>query len=579
MANKKIPQDIIELEHYFSKYFDAHIAPLADKAVKDADAAFLKEYDQMVNSRGALGALTLSGPMASASLARSQNLDSYQYYWSNIQKSFQKRFESSADFKADFGHLIDAYQKAMIAKMGKDQYLAESKKYGQDLATWYVNNKLLEKSLNRMASHGAPKDSIEYLFQKGSQLSIFGLAQPSDWDGMLALQEQQYNPSKMEKVAAYGVGGLMDFAVMPFGGMKTAIIGTAAGAGIDLVFSSGNNRQSVDALVSRSLFGNSWSLSEARKPLVDAKDSNYLTALNAGMKKKVTLTNPSPLLKQVAETNRFPLKGSFLSSTEDRDDDIPMMVAPGMEAAYRRDLAKLQQDAQKPVKPQKKVTPAATPTPQQTTTNNQSTVGQYNYQPYQNQRQMVNNNGWGGIFDQFGLTGFSDVFKNLGYVLAMLPDMMIGMFTGRTKSLSVQQNLMPIAAIVMGMFVRNPLLKMLLIGLGGANLLNKATHEILGETPSSKEVRYRPYADERLNARISHPQLNGNLLVATIDGIPCTVTLQNSVVDAHQKGALPLNTLANAVLAKYDEQRMEVEQNYERQMAESEHREISRGIR
>lgn len=579
MANKKIPQDIIELEHYFSKYFDAHIAPLADKAVKDADAAFLKEYDQMINSRGALGALTLSGPMASASLARSQNLDSYQYYWSNIQKSFQKWFESSADFKADFGHLIDAYQKAMIAKMGKDQYLAESKKYGQDLATWYVNNKLLEKSLNRMASHGAPKDSIEYLFQKGSQLSIFGLAQPSDWDGMLALQEQQYNPSKMEKVAAYGVGGLMDFAVMPFGGMKTAIIGTAAGAGIDLVFSSGNNRQSVDALVSRSLFGNSWSLTEARKALVDAKDSNYLTALNAGMKKKVTLTNPSPLLKQVVETNRFPLKGSFLSSTEDRDDDIPMMVAPGMEDAYRRDLAKLQPDAQKPVKSQKKVTPAATTTPQQTTTNNQSTVGQYNYQPDQNQRQMVNNNSWGGIFDQFGLTGFSDVFKNLGYVLAMLPDMMIGMFTGRTKSLSVQQNLMPIAAIVMGMFVRNPLLKMLLIGLGGANLLNKATHEILGETPSSKEVRYRPYADERLNARISHPQLNGNLLVATIDGIPCTVTLQNSVVDAHQKGALPLNTLANAVLAKYDEQRLEVEQNYERQMAESEHREISRGIR
>ena len=579
MANKKIPQDIIELEHYFSKYFDAHIAPLADKAVKDADAAFMKEYDQMVNSRGALGALTLSGPMASASLARSQNLDSYQYYWSNIQKSFQKRFESSADFKADFGHLIDAYQKAMIAKMGKDQYLAESKKYGQDLATWYVNNKLLEKSLNRMASHGAPKDSIEYLFQKGSQLSILGLAQPSDWDGMLALQEQQYNPSNTEKVAAYGVGGLMDFAVMPVGGMKTAIIGTAAGAGIDLVFSSGNNRQSVDVLVSRSLFGNSWSLPEARKTLVDAKDSNYLMALNAGMKKKVTLTNPSPLLKQVAETNRFPLKGSFLSSTEDRDDDIPMMVAPGMEDAYRRDLAKLQQDVQKPVKPQKKVTPAATPTPQQTTTNNQSTVGQYNYQPYQNQRQIVNNNGWEGIFDQFGLTGFSDVFKNLGYVLAMLPDMMIGMFTGRTKSLSVQQNLMPIAAIVMGMFVRNPLLKMLLIGLGGANLLNKATHEIIGETPSSKEVRYRPYADERLNARISHPQLNGNLLVATIDGIPCTVTLQNSVVDAHQKGALPLNTLANAVLAKYDEQRMEIEQNYERQMAESEHREISRGIR
>lgn len=579
MSNKKVPQDFIELEHYFSKYFDAHIAPLADKAVKDADASYLKEYGSLVSDSGLLGAVTLSGPRAAAAVAKSQSLDSYQNYWSNIQKSFQKRFESSSDFKADFGKLIDAYQKAMIGKMGKEQYMAESRKYGQDLATWYVNNKLLEKSLNRMAAHGAPKDSIEYLFQKGKQLSILGLTQPSDWDGMRALQEQQYKPSKTEKMAAYGVGGMMDFAVMPVGGMKTAIIGTTAGAGIDIVFSSGNNRQNIDALVSRSVFGNSWTLPETRKELVDAKDSDYLTALNAGMKKKVTLTNPSSALKQIAESNRFPLKGSFLSETDDRDD-IPMIVAPGMEEAYRRDLARLKQEAPKPVKPQKKAEPIPAPTPHQTTVNSPSSAEPNSYQQnYQYQPQRVNNNGWDGLFDSVGLTGFSDVFKNLGYVLAMLPDMMIGMFTGKTKSLSVQQNLLPIAAIVMGMFVRNPLLKMLLIGLGGANLLNKATHEILGETPSAKEVRYRPYADERLNARISHPQLNGNLLVATIDGVPCTVTLQESVVDAYQKGALPINTLANAVLAKYDEQRMEVEQNYERQMAESEHREISRGIR
>lgn len=579
MSNKKVPQDFIELEHYFSKYFDAHIAPLADKAVKDADASYLKEYGSLVSDSGLLGAVTLSGPRAAAAVAKSQSLDSYQNYWSNIQKSFQKRFESSSDFKADFGKLIDAYQKAMIDKMGKEQYMAESRKYGQDLATWYVNNKILEKSLNRMAAHGAPKDSVEYLFQKGKQLSILGLTQPSDWDGMRALQEQQYKPSKTEKMAAYGVGGLMDFAVMPVGGMKTAIIGTTAGAGIDIVFSSDNNRQNVDALVSRSVFGNSWTLPETRKELVDAKDSDYLTALNAGMKKKVTLTNPSSALKQIAESNRFPLKGTFLTDTDDRDD-IPMIVAPGMEEAYRRDLARLKQEVPKPVKPQKKAEPIPAPTPHQTTTNSPSSAELNSYQQnYRYQPQRVNNNGWGGLFDSVGLTGFSDVFKNLGYVLAMLPDMMIGMFTGKTKSLSVQQNLLPIAAIVMGMFVRNPLLKMLLIGLGGANLLNKATHEILGETPSAKEVRYRPYADERLNARISHPQLNGNLLVATIDGVPCTVTLQESVVDAYQKGTLPINTLANAVLAKYDEQRMEVEQNYERQMAENEHREISRGIR
>ena len=570
MANKKVPQDIIELEHYFSRYFDAHIAPLADKAVKDADAAYLKEYQQMVGNSGALGATTFSGPMAGAAFARSQCLDSYKYYWSNIQKSFQKRFDASADFKADFGRLIDAYQKAMMEKMGKDQYLAESKKYGQDLATWYVNNRLLEKSLNRMASHGAPKDSVEYLLQKGTQLSLFGLAQPSDWDGMKALQEKIYNPSKTEKIAAYGVGGLMDFAIMPVGGMKTAIIGTAAGAGVDIMFSSGKQQQSVDSLVSHSLFGNNWSLSEARKTLVDAKDSTFLNNLNNGMKKKVELRNPSSVIKQI-EQDRYPMKGAFFSQ-EERSEDIPSVIAPGMEESYKKEQEKMRQAAQKPAKaPRKEETPVANTSDQAYSYQPAASIGtQYNQQNTHYQPTMANTNGWGGFLDHFGLSGFSDVFKNLGYVLAMLPDMMIGMFTGKTKSLSIQNNLMPIAAIVMGMFVRNPLLKMLLIGLGGANLLNKGTHEILGESVRNKQPQYRRYADEALNARLSHPQLNGNLLVVSIDGVPSTVTLQNHVVDAYQKGALPLNTLANAVLAKYDEQRQQIEQIYDRQQSQAE---------
>lgn len=74
-----------------------------------------------------------------------------------------------------------------------------------------------------------------------------------------------------------------------------------------------------------------------------------------------------------------------------------------------------------------------------------------------------------------------DIAGNLGYVMAMLPDILLGVFTGKTQSLNIKDNLLPIASIVAGMFVRNPLLKMLLIGLGGANLLNKAGHEVLRE--------------------------------------------------------------------------------------------------
>ena len=92
----------------------------------------------------------------------------------------------------------------------------------------------------------------------------------------------------------------------------------------------------------------------------------------------------------------------------------------------------------------------------------------------------ANENGWGDFFSTLGLSGMGDISKNLGYVLAMLPDILVGMFTGRTKSLDLGDNVLPIASIVAGIFIKNPILKMMMIGLGGANLLNKAGHEALG---------------------------------------------------------------------------------------------------
>ena len=57
MASNKASQNITELEYYYHKYFDTHIAPLADKAVKAADAAFVKEFGEMVDSNGLLSEL------------------------------------------------------------------------------------------------------------------------------------------------------------------------------------------------------------------------------------------------------------------------------------------------------------------------------------------------------------------------------------------------------------------------------------------------------------------------------------------------------------------------------------------
>ncbi|MDE8712480.1 hypothetical protein PZH41_24780, partial [Phocaeicola vulgatus] len=60
-----------------------------------------------------------------------------------------------------------------------------------------------------------------------------------------------------------------------------------------------------------------------------------------------------------------------------------------------------------------------------------------------------------------------------------------------------------------------------------------------------------------------NPQIKSNCLIAIIDKVPCTITLPDEVVNAYQQGALPLNTLANAILAKNDQMRQIASENYE----------------
>ena len=142
--------------------------------------------------------------------------------------------------------------------------------------------------------------------------------------------------------------------------------------------------------------------------------------------------------------------------------------------------------------------------------------------------------GWQGLLTSFGLNGISDIGHNIGYVLAMLPDMLVGLFTGKTKSINLKDNMMPIASIVTGMFVKNPILKMILIGMGGLNLLNKAGHETLDDFKAHQHpeagnspVNYRVYPDEPLNPRIVNPQIRSNCLIATMDknGLPIGLQL------------------------------------------------------
>ena len=359
--------------------------------------------------------------------------------------------------------------------------------------------------IEKMIKDQIPKSSIDYILRKAATNTIFYLPQAlnkSPLENHISAQaEKRYNPSTLEKGAGYVLGAAADYMTM--GGIGGSWSGAAKFVGVDLALNAAIDK-------------------------VGAKDT----------------------------------------------DDVPLIIAPEHRAEYKATQVKKNQEQPKPTPKPKENAPTVdriTETQEQQPVKEQKEDAQTQSETQQGQPQQTNQNGWSGLLSSVGLNGISDIGHNLGYVLAMLPDMLVGIFTGKTKSLGLKDNMLPLASIVAGMFVRNPILKMVLIGMGGLNLLNKAGHEALDNHKGvsygqggNANVRgnYKVYEDEALNARISQPQIKGNCLIATIDKVPCTIALPDRVVDAYNQGALPLNTLANAVLAKNDQMRQIAAENY-----------------
>lgn len=180
--------------------------------------------------------------------------------------------------------------------------------------------------------------------------------------------------------------------------------------------------------------------------------------------------------------------------------------------------------------------------------------------------------GWGSALEDMGLGGFGKNGRDFGYVMAMLPDMLIGMFTGKNPDMKLSDNFLPLASIIGGSFIkRNPMLKLLLMGYGGVSLINNAGKAALTQKEREngpQQKIYKTYQDEPLNTRISSPVMKGRSLVANIDGVPRVLNISEDAALAYKEGKVPLNTLANAVLKKFDESRSLAQHHYESEMTE-----------
>ena len=571
------PIRFAELEYCLQSYFDGKLVPKM-KQVQDTLA------NKQVDEKGRYQS-SLAGIFASVN-PYADNTDyvlKHTGKWNSkttedyLAMCNQKIWKDKAIVK-DLATIAGEWRNAVVKEIGRSKYDALSKACGEDLAYAYIAQRMENLMIGKLVKDNTPKSTMDYILRKAAQDSIWGMQEELMKSPLTAeieaRGERAYKPSKTEKFAGKATASVVDAVTMGgIGSWKSlaTFVGSDMALGYALDTKKGNTEhrkeQAMELSISKGVFGQSGNAfasfrSQAKK--VNATDNGYLKSINSKLNNKIHI--PQKAITRMAWTDNS-YKFPFLQEQEKRNNpkykDVPLIVAPGKEDAYLKDKAKNEAakiaEAERIIKEKKEAE-----------TIQEDAEQQQSEETQQEQPERDNSNGWDGLLKNFGLDGFSDIGNNLGYVIAMLPDILVGMFTGKTQSLGLKDNMMPIAAVLAGMFVKNPLLKMTLIGMGGANLLNKAGHKALVNKQegnaalgsNTNAVRYKSYPDEPLNPRITNPVLQGNCLVATIDKVPYTIQLPEHVVGAYQAGALPLNTLANSILAKSDQMRQVAERNY-----------------
>ena len=589
MSTIKNPTRFAELEYCLQGYFDGKLAPVMKQVRDELTHKQLEERGRYQSS--------LAGVLASAN----PYVNNTEFVLKQTGKWNSKTTEDylgmcnqkiwkDKNIVKDLALLAGEWRNAVVKEIGRSKYDALSKACGEDLAYAYVAQRMEDLMIGKLVKDNTPKSTMDYILRKAAQNSIWGLQEELMKSPLTAeieaRGEKAYKPSKTEKFAGRATASVMDAVTMGgIGSWKSlaTLVGSDMALGYILDSKKGNGEQrkeqAMELSISKGVFGQNGNAftgfrSQAKK--VNATDNGYVKTLNSKLHNKIHI--PQKAFTPMAWTDNS-FKFPFQKEQEKRNDpkykNVPLIVAPGKEDAYLEEKAK--HDAAKIAEAERIIKER-----NETEALQEDAEQQQSEETQQEQPERDNSNGWEGLLKNFGLNGFSDIGNNLGYVIAMLPDILVGLFTGKTQSLGLKDNMMPIAAILAGMFVKNPLLKMTLIGMGGANLLNKAGHEALAnkresndgnavsyDNTTSQAVQYKSYPDEPLNPRIVNPVLQGNCLVATIDRVPYTIQLPEHVVGAYQAGALPLNTLANAVLAKSDQMRQMAERNYGEQEVRS----------
>lgn len=569
MAGLKNMNGLAEVEYCLDRYLGGNIAGIMKETRAYLTTRQAEEYRDYQTSLGGILSSMASASNPAGCDNSMQILKATGEWNSKTTEDYiqmcRDKVLSDKELYHDLVALTMEWRAAIVAEIGQERYNQASKQIGTDLAAAYIDYRVQQTMIDRLIDEQTPKSTAEYIIRKAAEGSLIGLPHVmsrSPLEQQIAKEaEEKYKANGWEWASARAVSFAID-TVTTLGCGSWANL--AKLAGVEVVFagletyaeSKGDGKTvSIEECISKGVFGSEENVFDnvrGKAVYIDAPRNESITRINATLKRPVSTFSVGGYLSRGINAIFSPV-ADFIENARSSLEQAAAKTAfqsAGNTSETKRAEAELAARSGMNMDIQ----------PMEQTTDNTS-----NTQPEDDeirQEQEANQAGWGSLMSDLGFSGLGDIGKNLGYVIAMLPDILVGTMTGKTNSLHLRDNLIPMASIVAGMFIRNPLLKMVLIGMGGMNLLNKAGHESIGRHTNPEGLRFKRYDDEELNPRIASPVINGNCLVANIDRTPCSITLPDNVVAAYQSGALPLNTLANAVLARHEANSLLARENY-----------------
>lgn len=578
MAEPKNMDALVEVEYCLGRYLDANVAGVMDDVRRDLIKKQGQERAEWNTSFGGiLSSLADAGRCAPGIDTSSQILKATGEWNSKTTEDYlvmcKEAVVKDKELSHDIVALTISWRSAMVASIGRERYDKASQQIGCDLAAAYMDYRLQQTMVDRLIDKETPKSTAEYIIRKAAGESLFGLPYTlnrSPLEAQIAKEaEARYKANGWEWGGAKAASFAID-TVATMGCGSWANLAKLAGvevvfAGVEAYMDSKNrdNSITIEQCISQGVFGsgeneNVFDTIKAQAGWLDAERCEGVTRINSNLKRPVGTFSLGGFISRGAKAFASPIitavgnvKKSFEEAVQNAAQAPKNQEAPIANNTMPSRAAEAQLAAR-----------SGNPQTEQQMEQNPQVRDATDEDGNIRQEQEANQAGWGSLMADLGFTGLGDIGHNLGYVIAMMPDILVGMMTGKTQSLHLRDNLIPMASVVAGLFVKNPILKMVLIGMGGLNLVNKAGHESIERHNNPNGPRFKQYEDQELNPRITGPVINGNCLVANIDRTPCSIMLPDNVVAAYQSGSLPLNTLANTVLARHDTNSQLAQENY-----------------